>query len=50
MWFSTPEMSDPWGVNRMMDTICVGDSSENTVFNVLSGYVASTLRPVTESI
>jgi hypothetical protein len=49
MWFSTPDMSDPWGVNRMMDTIAVADATKHTVFSVLSAFISgsadsSTLR------
>ena len=45
LWISTPVNNDPWGVNRLLDSIQVAESS-HTIFSVLNTYTAlsETLR------
>jgi hypothetical protein len=46
LWVSSPGVRDPWGVNRMLDSIQVATEPSHTIFSILNTYTAlsQTLR------
>jgi hypothetical protein len=46
LWISSPQSQDPWGVNRLLDSVQVAEEPVHTIFSVLNAFVGAseTLR------